>query len=91
MLHDLLTIPIVVGTAISLVSLAVIVIGVCLLVLNRRLRNNPFVRAAYAAEPELFYAVIASKPQKEVAFSSKVKRNVCNFLLWLHVKLDLDV
>lgn len=91
MIHDLLTIPIVLGTAISLVSLAVIFLGLGLCIVHWRIKRRPFVKAVYAAEPWLCYTAFVSKPQKEMSFFSKVIRKLSVFFLWLHIKLGIEV
>lgn len=92
MLHDLLNSVVVIGTAISLVSLAIIFIGIGLLLVHRRLERLPFaVRAVYDVAPKLCYDIIASKPRKEKSFSSKVMRRYELFCLKLHGKLGFKV
>ena len=91
MIHDLLTIPIVFGTAISLVSLVVIFLGLGLCIVHWRIKRHPLVKAVYTAEPWLCYIAFVSKPQKEKSFFSKVIRKLSVFFLWLHIKLGIEV
>lgn len=92
MWHDLLNSIVVIGTAISLVSLAIIFIGIGLLVVHRRLERLPFaVKVVLDVSPELFYDIIASRPHEEKSFFSKVMRRYKLFCLKLYLKLGFKV